>query len=494
MKKVIKFLLIISVLFATVGIVNADNELSYHKFSNPVFSLGNESLIYSFDSSYSLNNIEYKSPFYAESDNNLQLGYTITGEKYLGSNVNVGGSCIPLLFSEEENNAPFPICMKVNTTTPNGTVSPEVMIYYTTTIPEIDEYLNNPSYEGQILVHYIVINPQITNVAPIDFNLGKWPVRVNEEKITDVLNKPISNDTILVFGSNVSMILNKGNTNQVALALTAGSFNYTGSTQLVSSARSNPDFSYIFYEDQGNYFLKIQRTTQIKEGILSLNFRPVQIDYAIKIEDPIVENTLNFLDNFPERLRFKPNLEISISNNEIHQLNFAFVSNGNIKNKNIPLDQNGSYTFNEYVDAEGNSFLFPFDTYSANIVVNPPLLISAQEAIPTQSNSGFNANIEINYDQIRFTFIRSLESLIGFVCGLITCLIGLFIKQNKKIVMIILAIGGIISIISLFNVNGLNHLLSIGSILIIGAIIFVLYIRFLPHNKKEIVSRKNKKQ
>ena len=418
---VIKFLMIILFLFSMIGIVNGENELSYHKDSTPIFALGNEPLIYSFNASYSLDNIEYERPFSSLSDKNLFLGYTITGKKYLGKNVNSGGSCTPLLFSEEENNAPHSICITIFTIMPNGTVipKPEVMIYYTTTIPEIDEYVNNPSYEGEILVHYNITNPKITDVAPIIFNLGKWPININEEKITDVLNMPIINDTILVFGSNTSMILNKGNTDTVVMSVTAGTLNYTGSTQLIVALRSNPDFSYIFYKNQGDYFLKIQRTTQIQEGILSLDFRPVQIDYAIKIEDPIIENTLGFSDNAPERLQFKPDLQINISNNEIKQLNFSFFKDGNVKYSNLPLDQNGTYTFNEYVDANGNSFFYPFDDYTSNIIVNPPLLISDQEEISTQTNSGFNANIDINYNEIHFVFSRTLESLIGFVCGLV---------------------------------------------------------------------------
>ncbi len=477
---VIIFIFVILFLFNFIGIVEGEDELSYQKYNNPVFTLGKESLIYSYNISYYLENKKYERPFYSSSDENLFLAYNILGIKYLGRKVNLGGSCIPPLFYDQQINSPYALCMDTKSTTSNGTiVIPEVMIHYATTIPEIDEYVNNPTYEGEILVHYNITNPKISEVSPIIFNLGKWPIRVNDEKIADILNVPIINDTIVVFGSNTSMILNKGNSNIVMISATAGSVNYTGPTQLTSLPRSNPDFSYIFYENHGDYLIKIQRTTQIQEGILSLTFRPVKIDYAIKIVDPIIENTLNFLDIAPERLRFKPYLQINISNNEIHQLNFKFVTNGNSKYQNITLDQNGTYLFNEYMDANGFSFFYPFDSYTSKVMVSPPLLISDHKEISTQSNSGFNAEIEINYNNIIFKLSRSLESIIKFfLIGLIPVLIGLiylFLKP-KADVQILSIVEIIISIISLLTLNGLNHIISIGSIIIIILIIFVIII------------------
>jgi hypothetical protein len=476
------FLIIILFVSSIIGIVEGHQNLSYHKYGYPVFTIGNEPLIYSYNTSYSLGNTKYERPFYSSSDDNLFLAYSISGKKYLGRQVRLGDSCIPLQFYDVQVNAPYSICVSTEQIAPNGTtLIPEVMVYYSTTIPEIDEYVNNPSFEGEILVHYNITNPKISEVSPIILNLGKLPIRVNDERIEDVLNKPISNDTILIIGSNTSMILNKGNSNLAGISTISGSVNYTGPKQLLSVPRTNPDFSYIFYKNNGDYFVKIQRITQIQEGILSLTFRLIQIDYSIKIVDPIIENTLNFLDIAPERLRFKPNLQINISNNEIHQLNFSFVNDGNPKYRNITL-QNGTYIFNEYVDANGNSFLYPFDHYISKITVNPPLLITDRKDIPTQSNSGFNADIEIDYNDITFTLSRSLESIIFFLIGIITVIIsffGLFIKSEKDVRILLLSfVGVLISISSLLTTNGFNHIISLGSILILISIIFPIVIYY----------------
>lgn len=506
---VIIFLIIILFVSSIIGFVEGHQNLSYHKYGYPVFTIGNEPLIYSYNTSYSLGNTKYERPFYSSSDDNLLLAYSITGKKYLGRQVRLGNSCVPLQFYDVQVNAPYSICVSTEQIAPNGTtLIPEVMVYYSTTIPEIDEYVNNPSFEGEILVHYNITNPKISEVSPIILNLGKLPIRVNDERIEDVLNKPISNDTILVFGSNTSMILNKGDSNMAAVSTTAGSVNYLGSMQLLSVPRINPNFSYIFYKDNGNYFVKIQRMTQIQEGTLALTFRLIQIDYAIKIVDPIIENTLNFLDIAPERLRFKPNLQINISNNEIHQLNFKFLKDGNMKSQNITLDQNGNYLFNEYIDAYGNSFSYPFDYYTSKITVSPPLLVSDRKDISTQSNSGFNADIEINYNDIIFKLSRSLESVIAFLIGLITVSIGLmylFFKPETDIRIIFLSIVGvIISIISLLTLNGLNHIISIGSILIFISLVFIVVIyhkRGIPskiqptpaEKTEKVVQKKHKK-
>ena len=480
---IIIFLFVILSLFSVIGIVKGENELYYQKYNIPVFSLGKEPLIYTYNTSYSLENIKYEKPFYSSSDNNLYLAYNIGGKKYLGRNVNLGSSCIPPLFYDVQAGSPISICMDAKSVAPNGTIIiPEVMIHYATTIPEIDEYVNNPTYEGEIFVHYIVKNPNISEVSPIIFNLGKLPILVNDENVADVLNKPILNDTILIFGSIPSMIMNKGNSNLVQLSMTADFQLYMGPSQLTSFPRIIPYFSYIFYEDHGDYFLKIQRTTQIQEGTLSLTFRPVEIDYTIKIVDPIIESTLNFLDNAPERLRFKPYLQIYISNNEIHQLNFTFVKNGNLKYQTITLYQNGTYLFNEYVDAYGNSFLYPFDSYTSKIIVSPPLLISDHKEISTQSNSGFDADIEIEYNNIIFKLSRSLESKIAFIIGLIVVILGLLsllLKPEKDVRMILVSfVGVIILIISLYTLNGLNHIMSIGSILIVISIILTIIIYY----------------
>jgi hypothetical protein len=491
------FLLIVLILFGFIGIVNGEEELSFNKDGNPVFTLRNESLINSFNASYFLGNKIIERPFSQLSDEKLFLAYIIVGKKYLGNKVNTGGSCLPTIFAYEDDYAAPSICMDVWTASPNsGVIIPETLIYYSTTIPEIDEYMNSPSYETEILVNYSIKDPKITRVAPITLNLGKWPVSVNEEKITDVFNKPIKNDTILIFGSNTSMILNKGDTNIVGLSLVAGSENYTGSTRLISIPRNNPDFSYLFYEYRDNYFLRIERTTQIQEGILSLTFRPIKIVFAINIEDPIVENTLNFLDKSPDRLKFKPNLQINISNSNIRQLNFKFLSNGNTKISNISLDQNGTYSFSQYLDANGNSFFYPFDHYTSNIEVNPPLLISNQEEIPTQSNSGFNAIIKINYKTISFDLSRSIESLIGFFCGLLLILIGiiaLFIKPGKNSVLFLSIFGVIVSIISLFNTNGFNRIFSIGTIIIISSILIIIVIYYKFSQKQLSLKNENNK-
>jgi hypothetical protein len=488
---IIVFILILF-LFSLIGIVNGENEFLYQKYNNPVFTLGSDPLIYSFNASYSLENKKYERPFYSFSyakpfnsfsDNNLFLSYTITGKKYLGRNVNLGGSCIPLIFKEEGENAPYPICIQSTVIAQNGTtIIPQVLIYYTTTIPEIDEYANNPSYEAEILVHYIISNPKISEVSPIILNLGKWPVRVNDEKITDMLNKPILNDTILIFGSNNSMILNKGDNNIVSGAMTVGSVNYTGSTKLISFPRRNPNFSYIFYEDHGDYFLKVQRTTQSQEGILSLNFRPVKIAYAIKIKYPIVDRTYNFLDAAPDRLNFKPDLQINISNNEIQQLNFKFIKYGNTEFQNITSDQNGIFHFNELMDAYGNSFLYPFDYYTAKIVVNPPLLISDNKEILTPANSGFTADIEIFYKNINFKFSRPLDSILVFFSGLIIVLlslIGLLLRpEADRRLIVIPIIGLIVSIIPILVSNGLNHLVSLGTIIIFISLISIIIVYY----------------
>lgn len=478
-----------------IGTVNAEKQLSYQKYGTPTFSFNDEPLIITFNASYSLDGQKYDKHFSNLSDENIFLGYTITGKKYLGSDVISGnGSCIPPIFGEENPGAPYPICLDVQTTTNEGVRPAKVMILYSTTIPEIDEYVNNPTYEGEILVHYQIKNPRISTVSPIVLNLGDWPVRVNDEKITEILDKPISNDTILIFGSNTSLILNKGNSNIVALRTKAGTLNYTDN-ELTAFPRSNPDFSYIFFKNKGNYFLKIQRISQVQDGVLSLNFRPIKIDFSLKIEDPIVENTLSFTENTQDTLRYKPKLQINISDNKISQLVFNYLSGGKEINKSVLLNPNGTYFFNDYVDAKGNFFYYPFDHFYSKISVSPPLLISDEKEISTESNSGFDASIDIHYKTINIEFSRSIETWLILIVSLLISIIAVIGYFNKiKPDNPLLELLGVISpIFLLILVSGLNHLLSIGTIMIVVPFLIIGFYFIYWKKRKIQIKRKNKK-
>lgn len=498
----ISFFICFLFIISFIGIVDGHQNLSFHKYGYPEFTIGNTPLIYSYSTSYSLDNTKYERPYYSSSDKNLFLAYSITGKKYLGRQVRVGDTCVPLQFAEIQVNAPYSICMSTEMRAPNGTtIIPEVMVLYSTTIPEIDEYVNNPSFEGEIAVHYNVTNPKISEVSPIILNLGNIPIRVNDEKIEDILNKPIFNDTILVFGSNTSLIFNKGDSTKAGISTISGSVNYTEPKKLLSVSRTNPDFSYIFYRDNDDYYVKIQRMTHIQEGTLALTFRLIQIDYSINIEDPTVDNTYNFLDNAPKRLSFKPNLQINISNNEIHQLNVTFLKNGSTEKKSIPLDQNGTYYFNDLMEAYGEPWLFPFDSYTSRIVVSPPLLISNHRDILTPENSGFNADIEIDYKNIFFNFSRPVESKIGFLASVILVIIGIIYLRLKpesdNILKVISIIAVIVSIFTFLNSNGLNHIFSIGSLVLVTSIVLTIIIfkkSMVPSEIQQETNVKNKKE
>jgi len=511
-----------------IGSVYAENHLEYHKNSIPEFTLDNEPLIYSVNGSYSFDVIKQnlnisnsqkklfsiygywndplndtiplpfiptkhtnENTFSKISDGNVIFGYSINGINY-DEQENDGGTCFNLIFHDETPYAPeFHCYSAMFITWDSGAVQNFLMNLQYPTQTEKDEYLNIPSIEGNILVNYKNLNPNITKISPIILNLGQWPVRIDNNSIYNFIDKPIRKDTIIIKGTDKSMILTLGGNSIGGVSRTPnemmiGDTLYTIST--ITPGSNNSGFYYLLSKKGENYNLRLEKDVEPNEnGTVGLYFRPVRVDYSLKIEDPIIEHLSDStLDS--NHLRYKPILKINSSDTTIQQIKVTY------RGKDIPLEgSNGSFSLdsNEYFDASGNSFNFPFDQYSTDLKVTPSLMIEDQQKI-LEDSPEYDGSVSIENDKITIILSRPIESFwaafFGLVIAISTFVVYLFsMKDDSKIIIAFFCIGEIASIFLLIINNRFSHLRSVGTILILVPMIIILIVALIIKSRENNV-------
>jgi hypothetical protein len=479
MKSITVFIILILFLFL-FGHANGENQFEYHKNGSPLFTFGKEPLIKTLNASYVVNNYLYTGT-YSQFDapykfQDVDFAYSISGVKYNGMYVkSVNPVFLPFLFNDSTPNGIIFAGYPIVEATFGGT-GPNILVI-STTKTDVDEYFNGSTTQGEILVNYYTDNPKVTEINPIILNLGKWPNRVNVfhsnglnegYDIEDILNTEINNDTILIFGSNTSLIVNKGDWGYSNFQYD-DYMKYNIIQHSVFSER-NPSFNYIFYKLDDNYFLRLQRVTPIENGTLFLYFRPVRTDYSISIDNPKVRDIMT-------ESQIKPILELNTHDNKINKFDFGYQDHGMKKITPCLPDENGNFLFDKDIDADPEStFFYPFEGYTSKINVTPPLLIADRDIIQLskQDSKEYEAYIDINYNKITIKIIKKLEPIIVYIASILTIIVGYIIylkSESSKPFLGWAIISIIIGIVGFYATNGFDHLICIGTVFLSIALI-----------------------
>lgn len=489
------FLFFIAVIFF-LPLVDANSQLQYKKFTTPTFIFNDEPLFYSLNATYTIDNHSYETYLSDFPDSNLFLAPTIVGKKfYYDTKRSSKLSCDNIIFIETNFGSPYSICVEPSANYGGVDIPLEIINYYPTAVEGADQYFNNASIEGNVLIHYQILNSNITKFSPIVLNLGKWPVKVDNKKIDDVLNEPIYNQTLIFYGKNKALIVNTRNNTGEGVVVIPPGVSKQIDYGFFKNLSNTLDFYYIIYERQGNYFLKTENITPNLNSSYGFYFRPITINYAMKIEEPIIDATYDPKDDNQKFIKFKPNLNIEITNNEIPQLKFCYVERDLPKEKEIPLNTDGKYLFNDYVYAQGDPFKYPLDNYRINFSVYPPLLIQNEKEIEMPSNSPYEGTISIDSDTISIDLNRSKQTLYIIIISLILAILSLFlsiypliskkeIPDTAEVILIFIIFS--VSILSILLSNLFGHIWSMGGLAVILSEFVIISVFLLVVYKRRI--------
>ncbi|MEA2033607.1 MAG: hypothetical protein U9N41_08510 [Euryarchaeota archaeon] len=180
-------------------------------------------------------------------------------------------------------------------------------------------------------------------------------------------------------------------------------------------------------------------------------------------------------------LRIKPELNFEISDKDIDQLNFTYESDSNTITKNKKLESDGNIKFDEKVFTEGDKIWYPFDSYKAEITVEPPLLINEEKNLDMLLGSEFEGNLQIDNNKIDISIQRSVRSKIKYFIPLVVFIL-LFsyaiISKQSFFVFVGLFIG---QFFVWYVINNPGYFNSFGSLVSIITFIISLWI-FINRN------------
>jgi len=305
--------------------------------------------------------------------------------------------------------------------------------------PPINEYLNKVSTQVDLLIDYEVLNADVDYLTPFVFELGDWPKYINSTSIDKLLKTEIYDNKLVIYGNKKVVIFSK----------------------------TSDLFNYMLIEKNNIYYLQVQKRIESEEtGKLNVYFRPVTIRPEISNLEILAPTQIS------ESLKVMPKISFDISNNDIKELKFSYDLNSKNEISYEKLDSDGKIIFNKMVSTEGKKIWYPFDSYSAKIFVEPPLLNAENEESEMLYDSAFTGTIQSNYNEIKINIKRNYNEQIKYFAPLLIFII-LFIlaitfKQNL-VYYLDLFVG---MYILWYITRNMGYLNSIGSL--IATIVFII--------------------
>ena len=104
--------------------------------------------------------------------------------------------------------------------------------------------------------------------------------------------------------------------------------------------------------------------------------------------------------NLYSSFRLQPKFTLKSSNNLIDNINLTYISKSVLITKNEKIQSDGTIIFNEFVELEGNRFWYPFDSYYAEIIFEPPLLSKEGKNMDLPEESDFEGRIQTDQSKI----------------------------------------------------------------------------------------------
>lgn len=423
------------VLVLCMGTDRAEEGLKYNKNAYPVFEFFDSPLICTMKGSYQIEDTVISGDITNYEDSNIKLKYLLKGRKVApGIKIKIG--------PEEHYNESTG---QVEVTEP--TKNEEwTELHFETELSSINSYLNKPSTQADFSVEYEVMNDNVEYLTPFIFELGDWPKYISGKNIDDLLNIPVYDNYLLIYGTEKVLIF----------------------------AKDSKSFYYKLNKTDDHYCLSIQKKIAGKQtDSLNTFFRPFRIKSEIR--------NINILPpaNIYSSLRMKPELIFEISNKDIDQLNFTYKFGSNTITKNKKLESDGTIKFDEMVLPEGEKIWYPFDSYNSKIIVEPPLLIKEEKYIDMPAGSAFTGKLQIDNNEIEISIQRSVKEKIKYILPLTSFIILLIIAILFKQSSLLWYIQLVICVYFVWYVNSnIGYLNSIGSftsiiVLIISTWIFI---------------------
>lgn len=310
----------------------------------------------------------------------------------------------------------------------------------------INTYLNKVSTQVDLLVDYEVLNADVNYLTPFVFELGDWPKYINSTSIDELLKTEIYNNNLVIYGNKKVVIFSK----------------------------TSDLFNYMLIKKNDSYYLQVQKRIESKEtGKLNVYFRPVTIRPEILNLEILAPTQIS------ESFKVTPEISFDVSNDDIKELKFSYNLNSKNKIVHEKLDSGGKIKFNKMVSTEGKKIWYPFDSYSATIFVEPPLLNAENEGIEVLHGSVFTGKIQTNYNEIKINIKRNYNGLIYYFAPLLVFillfLIAMMVKQNLSYY-----IDLFIGVFILWYINrNIGYINSVGSLL--AAIVFIICIWILAN-------------
>lgn len=442
--KHIKNYVIILIILSSIGSSMAEEQIKWSKDGTQTFLFLDSPLIGEITGYYALNN--------------SIIGGTIDFEEQKSQVFPVYG-----IFGHSDSNVSIKYRMRIRTIAPGikykigpeqtynkssgewevtGTVDDDEWIKMqveTELTSPINEYLNKVSTQVDLLVDYEVLNSDVDYLTPFVFELGNWPKYINSTPINELLKTEICDNNLLIYDNQKVVIFSK----------TSDLFNYT-----------------VIKKDD-SYYLQIQKRIESEEtGKLNVYFRPVTIKPEILNLEILAPTQIS------ESLKVMPEISFDISNDNIKELKFAYDLDS--KNKIIyeKINSDGKIIFNKMVSTEGNKIWYPFDSYSATIFVEPPLLNVENEEIEMFYDSDFTGKIQTKSNEIKIDIRRNYKEQIDYFAPLlaffILFLVATIFKQN-----LFYYIDLFIGVYILWYISrNIGYINSVGSLL--ATIVFVI--------------------
>lgn len=426
------------------AIISYNNDvIIYNENENPLFEYNNSPLIETLEGYYVLNNSYIGGNINFSKDSKLNLISPINGRFWhADSNISFNYKMMAGIVGIPYKIGPTNVYNE--STGQSDVVGPEnnewTTWYGGEELSSINSYLNQMSYRVSFTLDYKVLNNDVNSLTPFIFELGRWPQYVNNKDINESLNISIYSNGLIIHGYGKVLIFQK-NLN---------------------------DFYYTLYQNGGNYYLIVQETQVTNSsGKLIVAFRPIKIESDIKIIE--ILPPANLYSSF----RLQPKFTLKSSNNLIDNINLTYISKSVLITKNEKIQSDGTIIFNEFVELEGNRFWYPFDSYYAEIIFEPPLLSKEGKNMDLPEESDFEGRIQTDQSKITISIERKISTIIKYYSQLIVIpiifILGLIFKKTY------LQIGdlGITAFLIWYILNNVDYIVSIGSFA--SVFLFIMY-------------------
>ena len=138
------------------------------------------------------------------------------------------------------------------------------------------------------------------------------------------------------------------------------------------------------------------------------------------------------------------------------------------------IQSDGTMIFDEFIELEGNRFWYPFDSYFAEIIFEPPLLSREGKIIDLPEESDFKGRIQTDQSKITISIERKISTIIEYYSQLIIIpsilILGLIFKRSY------LQSGdfSITAFLVWYLLNNIDYIISIGSF--VSIFLFIIYV------------------